>query len=223
MSGAEVIGAISGIVALLDVAVKLCGAVKDASRLPSLRAAKQRLPLIADMLQAVRYGLETAPSRESYASMMLVLEGCEKKVQSLHKALEVVVSASGASASRRVATAMRTMGKGKKVEGLMKGILEDIQLLASQHAINDPTRDQIKDLASAVEHMQISSATEPGIERHHQRHLTQLFIANYGQGPQNTHHGNGNQNINTGEAPQFSGTFTGSFHFTPPVTPRSSP
>ncbi len=215
MSGAELIGIISGIVAILDAAVKVCGAVKDASGFPPIfRAAAQRLPLVMDTLRAVRDGLAPTVDQASYTSMMLVLEGCEKKVYSLHKTLELVTSTPGTPTPRRVATTLRTLGKGKKVESLMKGIVEDIQLLAGSHAVNAPTRAQIRDLTKAVE--QGSSTTSEAVIR---RHSTRLSIVNYGPGPQSTHNGTGHQTINTGEAPQFFGTFTGSFDFSPPRTP----
>ncbi len=213
MSGAELIGVISGIITLLDAVVRVCGAVKDASGFPpSFRTAAQRLPLVMDTLRAVRDGLNPTADQDSCTSM-IVLEGCEKKVHSLHKTLKLIASTPGAPTSRRIVAAMRTLGKGKRVEGLMKGIVEDIQLLAGNHAINGPTGAQIRELTSTVK--QASSSIKAGIRQR----STRLSIVTYGQGPQSTHNGVGDQNINTGEAPQFSGTFTGSFYFTSPRTP----
>ncbi|KAK3346563.1 hypothetical protein B0T25DRAFT_552317 [Lasiosphaeria hispida] len=216
MSGAEVIGVISAIVAILDAATKVYAAAKDASGLPSsFRSAAQRLPLVMDTLRAAKDGLKPTAAEDSYSSLVLVLESCEKKARSLQKVFQLVAPAPGASTPRRVATAMRALNKSKKVDELMKGIMDDIQLLAGNHAINSATRAQINDLTKAVES---ASASAVQISKHRSPRL-HGSIVNYGDGAQTIHNGVGSQNITTGGAPQFNGTFTGSFSFSPPGTP----
>jgi len=220
MSGAELIGAISGIVAILDATIKLYSAVKDASGLPSnIHTAAGRLPLVLETLQTARRGIKSnaTASDDSCVAMMLVLDSCEKKARSLQKIFRLLapIPSSGTSASRRVATALRSLSKGKKIDELMKGIMEDIQLLAGNHALSSHARDQMRDLHVRVEQSSFVSSSITG------QNSTRALITNFGEGPQNVHSGVGDQNINLSVSPQFNGTFTGPFSFaTPAGTPR---
>jgi hypothetical protein len=144
MSGAEVLGIVSGILAVLDAASKFKSAVQSSSGLPSafLDVAK-RLPLVRTTLESAEEQLRGGAVDEAECDAMKpILEGCMKKTETLEKIFRSVVSVGG-SARRperypkleRWATAVRAMGKGPQVEVLMKGILEDIQVLTANHSI----------------------------------------------------------------------------------------
>jgi hypothetical protein len=224
MSGAELIGAISGIVAILDATIKLYSALRDASGLPSnIHIAAGRLPLVLETLQTARRGIKSnaTASDDACVAMMLVLDSCEKKARSLQKIFRLLapIPGSGTSTSRRVATALRSLSKGKKIDELMKGIMEDIQLLAGNHALSSHAKDQMRDLHVRVEQSSASSSVSSSIT---EQNSTRALITNFGKGPQNVHSGVGDQNINLSGSPQFNGTFTGPFSFaTPAGTPRS--
>lgn len=54
MSGAEVIGVISGIIAIVDATIKIYSAANDASGLPeAFRDVALRLPLVSKTLQTI--------------------------------------------------------------------------------------------------------------------------------------------------------------------------
>ena len=136
MSGAEaclVIGLISGIITVLDTVAKVSNAVKDESGLPvSFREIDQRLPLIQDILRTAEERLTGCPPDEKSCKALTVpLDGCKKKAVQLENIFQKAIRP---NSSRLGAyhTAMLTVGNGNKVLVLMKGILEDIQLLAGQ-------------------------------------------------------------------------------------------
>ncbi|KAK4186821.1 hypothetical protein QBC35DRAFT_254894 [Podospora australis] len=212
MSGVEVLSLVSSVAAILDAAAKVVNAARDASGLPpNFRVVARRLPLIMDTLRIIQDGLDYDADQNSYTAMKLVLEECKKKAVALEKTFEVVMPAAEASAPRRMAAAMRTFGKGKRVETLMKGIVEDLQLLTGNHALKAPARQKIPDsLAKTMN-------TSPTGLADRQRPMSS--ISNYGPGQQSIHLGEGDQNINTGGGPQFNGTFSGPFNFSAPATP----
>jgi len=219
MSGVELIGAISGIVAILDTAVKVYGAVKDAAGLPSsFHTVAQRLPLVLDTLRTARDGIKlNSTDKDSSASMMLVLDSCEKKALSLQKIFRSMAPKPGDSTPRRVATALHSLGKGKKIDGLMQGIIDDIQLMAGSHALNPYARGKIADFTETIEQGPVPMALR------RTDYSPRLSISNYGGASQNIHSGTGDQFINTSGAPQFHGTFTGAFSFPSLGTTPSSP
>ncbi|KAJ4349297.1 hypothetical protein N0V85_009706 [Neurospora sp. IMI 360204] len=111
--------------------------------------------------------------------------------------------------------------QGPKVESLIKGILQDIELLANNRALDEATRDKMKARiemnVSAQNDVVPSSGTCPSPPATQPRppmsyHQPSVF-RNYGTGTQNVHSGRGNQNINSGQGYFFSGTVTGPIHF----------
>ena len=89
--------------------------------------------------------------------------------------------------------AARTIGKGGRVESLMKGILHDLQLLATKFP--EVTIPRGKDqLAKAIEEVTKM-----------ERYLPDGFE----QRPAHAHYGSGAQNNNTGGGPQNNNNSTG--------------
>jgi hypothetical protein len=83
-----------------------------------------------------------------------------------------------------------TVGKGAKVESLMGEILKEIQVIACEKLEGTAISAQIKELEEAIKEMNEipSSLWEEtgGVTQHH--------------------YGSGNNNVNTGEGPQHTGT-----------------
>ncbi|RYP50627.1 hypothetical protein DL768_003909 [Monosporascus sp. mg162] len=148
MSGAEVIGLISGIIAIVDATVKVYGAATDASGLPeAFRDVAKRLPLVQETLQTARGHLNTADPDKAFCNAIKpVLEDCEDKTKRLAAIFEKVVPQAEASRIERYLLAARTLGKGDTVESLMKGILDDVQLLTGNRVTKLPTEADIAHL-----------------------------------------------------------------------------
>lgn len=145
MSGAEVIGIISGIIAIVDATAKVYNAANDALGLPeAFRDIVIRLPLVRKTLQTVSRNLNnTNPDEEYCKAIKPVLERCENRATQLDKIFKSVVPQADASRMERYVHAVRTLGKGDTVETLMKGILEDVQLLTSNRVAELPTETSV--------------------------------------------------------------------------------
>ncbi|KAF7547913.1 hypothetical protein G7Z17_g7398 [Cylindrodendrum hubeiense] len=147
MSGAEVIGLISGIIAIVDAAVKVYTATTNASGLPeAFHDVAKRLPLVQETLQTAGGHLNTTnPNEAFYKAMKPVLEGCKDKATRLAEIFEKAIPQADASRMERYLLAARTLGKGSTVESLMKGILDDVQLLAGNRFDSSLTCDAERD------------------------------------------------------------------------------
>jgi hypothetical protein len=215
MSGAEVIGIISGTIAILDAVTKVYSAVIDASGLPpAFRDVARRLPLVQHTLQTAETHLNKYnPDEESYRAMKPTLEGCKDKAKRLEKIFQKVVPRDNTPTLERYFMAVRTVGKGDRVETLMKGMLEDVQLLTGNRAIEAATEAQVGELEKALKEV---STIPPSLPTDG----SSPSITNFGPGPQNIHTGSGNQNNNTGSGQQFNGPFSGPFYISPPPPPQ---
>ena len=145
MSGAEVIGIISGVIAIIDATTKIYSAAKDASGLPeAFRDIATRLPLVCNTLQTLSGNLtSTIPDEECCEAIKPVLQRCESRETQLEKIFKDVIPPADASRMERCALAALTWGKGDTVESLMKGILEDVQLLTSNRIAELPTQTSV--------------------------------------------------------------------------------
>ncbi|RYP30214.1 hypothetical protein DL767_006361 [Monosporascus sp. MG133] len=152
MSGAEVIGLISGIIAIVSATVEVYGAATDASGLPeAFRDVAKRLPLVQETLQTAQGYLNTADPDKAFCNAIKpVLQGCEDKAKRLAVIFEKVVPQADASKMERYLLAARTLGKGDTVESLMKGMLDDVQLLTSNRVTKLPTEAEIAHLIRAA-------------------------------------------------------------------------
>lgn len=158
MSGVEVIGAISGIITILETIIRFGEACRDldVKGIPSsIRDAHARLPLVIVTLSLLDNDIRSNPDSDSYHAMKKALNACEKKASSLERMFRAGMPPElpRPSLRRRITTAALMtfrMGKSRKVDSLMKGILEDIQLLADNHAFNNSTRYRIRESTQAL-------------------------------------------------------------------------
>jgi N-terminal domain on NACHT_NTPase and P-loop NTPases len=135
MSGAECIavaGVISSIIAIVDGIKQVVDAASEVEGLPkAFRQASNKLPLISDILEATKYNFEADDVSGVERSVTLVVDDCKDKWKTLNDLFDKVIPEEKASRVERYYKAVKTLGKGGKVESLMKGILDDIQLLAT--------------------------------------------------------------------------------------------
>lgn len=83
--------------------------------------------------------------------MDLAIIACEEKATKLRIIFAKCIPDNKASTIERYTKALHTLGKDRKLEVLMKGILEDIQLLAGNSAIKSATEEPIKNLQEAID------------------------------------------------------------------------
>ncbi|KAI2602601.1 hypothetical protein GGR54DRAFT_492996 [Hypoxylon sp. NC1633] len=150
MSGAEVLGLISGIITIIDASLKIYEAVDDVSGLPqSFHDVAARLPLVHDTLEKASAGL-TDENDTSYIALTKILESCSKKAASLKRVLQAVMPPADASRITRYYKAMKTIPNADKVENLMDGILSDLQVMTGNRAVKAITREQMERIIDAA-------------------------------------------------------------------------
>lgn len=156
MSGAEafaILGVISSIISIVDGTKQVYDAASDTKGLPeAFREVAARLPIVHTILSSAKLQVEKGDADEdSCKGAKEVVEDCKKKAQKLEKLFQRVIPADGASKTEKYISAFKTLGKGSRVETLMKGMLEDVQLLAVNHGMGTETEIQRKQVAEAIE------------------------------------------------------------------------
>ncbi|KAJ6257759.1 Vegetative incompatibility protein [Drechslerella dactyloides] len=135
MSGAEfvaVASVVSSMIAIADGIKQVVEAAVDAEGLPKVfRRAAQKLPIISDILKKARSTLEKTGASKIELSIKQTIDDCEENWRQLKDLFEKVIPQDGAPRLERYYKAVKTLGKGGKVENLMKAILESLQLLTN--------------------------------------------------------------------------------------------
>ena len=211
MSGGEalaVLGAISAIISIIDASKKVYNAAKDTKGLhPAFREVAGRLPIVESILESAKQNIdERKVNDDSCKGVKHVAEACEEKVKTLDDLFHKAIPADGASDLKRYYKAVKALGRGNEVEKLMKGILEDVQLLACERGMNTATYDQEQEIVKAISDV---SAISPSVPENEFQE-TGFTNTNYGSGTQYNAKG---KNINQGNARQYNLTGGGSMNF----------
>jgi hypothetical protein len=203
MSGAEaalVVGLISGTIAIVDATKKVYDAAKDQQGLPAaFREVAQRLPLVQNILGNAKVRAEggQVDDKASKAAKS-ILEPCKSRVKKLEEIFQKVIPQEGSSRLDRYYKAVRTLGKGGKVETLMRGILDDLNPLSVQYGME--TGDHVEKLKEALKAV---SALEPSVPDH-VFDETGYTNNKLGSGTQNNFNSSGGENYyNLGPGNQF--------------------
>ena len=185
MSGAEaiaVLGVISSVISIVDGTKKVYDAATNAQGLPeAFRVTAGRLPIVRNILGSAKQHLDDGDVDEiSCKGVKHVVEDCEKKAKNLDTLFQKAIPKDGASGLERYYKAVKALGKGNEVENLMKGMLEDVQLLACERGIKTATESQQQQIVKAVAEV---SAVLPSVpEQVFQE--TGFTNTNYGAGTQ---------------------------------------
>jgi hypothetical protein len=162
MSGAEFIavaGVISSIIAIAGGIKKVVDVVSEAEGLPkAFRQAANKLPLISDILEATKRNFEKNDVSGVEKSVALVIDGCKNKWTTLHKLFEKIIPREKASCLEICYKAAKTVGKEGKVGSLMKGMLEDIQLLATIKTMTTKNGEMIISTMTGEEKEKVAQA-----------------------------------------------------------------
>lgn len=206
MSGAEVLGVISGVLAIIDGVTKVSSAIKDSHGLPAaFREVHKRLPLVHYILNELKENERSELHTKSWQAMMPALESCQEKAERLELIFNQILPQPEDLRKDRYLRALRTLGKGSSVEVLMEGILADCQLLIGLRSLKTVSKDQIAELTTAINHLStIESSTSKGFEGG----MTYTTNFNTGTGTQHISSGIGTQINNFGTGSQYNGPIT---------------
>lgn len=196
MSGAEaiaVLGVISSALTIIEASKNVYESAKSASGLhEAFRKVAENIPLVSDTLRQAKRVFE-APSDTSTANAVEqaakdagpVITTCEENVRQLRDIFERVVPGDDAGRRERYIKALQSAmpGKKKRVEELMKEILEKLQLLQTNQYFKDTARSQ--KLEQALEELAQVPSSLPVEESGY------------------THSGSGSMNINPGSGTQY--------------------
>ena len=158
MSGAEaiaILGIISSVISIVDGTKQVYDAASNTNGLPgAFREVAARLPIVRDILDSAKRHIRGGGTEEdSYKAAKNVVEDCQARAQKLEKIFQDVIPADDSSTAERYLLAVKTMGKGNRVESLMREMLEDLQLLAINHGMVSKTDTREKELVKAIEEL----------------------------------------------------------------------
>ena len=158
MAGVEaiaILGIISSVVSIIDGTKKVYDAASNTTGLPeAFRVVAARLPLVHDILESAKQQIKEGDTyKVSHKALKDVVEGCQSKARKLEKLFQKVIPADDSSTAERYLLAVKTMGKGNRVESLMREMLEDLQLLAIKHGMVSKTDTREKELVKAIEEL----------------------------------------------------------------------
>ncbi|KAG9228711.1 hypothetical protein BJ875DRAFT_434854 [Amylocarpus encephaloides] len=193
MSGAEavfVVSLISAILTIIEASKTIYDAARDAKGQPEeFRLVAARLPLVTELLRSAEKKTKELDETAQEA-LEPILESCKAKAESLNKIFQKVIRKDDDKWYDRYKKALGALGKGNKVESLMKGILKDIQLLVYEKLRGTATEAQLKEIEEAIKQMNEMPSSLPeetgGVNQHH--------------------HGSGNNNANLGKGLQHNGS-----------------
>lgn len=166
MSGAEaiaVLGLVSSVITVVDSIKRVYEAASNTQGLPeAFREVYARLPIVQNILRIAKQQIEGGNANDGfYKGAQEIVENCCKKMQKLEEIFQKVMPADGASRAERYLSAVKTLGKGSRVENLMKGTLEDVQLLATNSGMMSVTSAQRKEVADAIKEVDALSPSLP--------------------------------------------------------------
>ncbi|KFY30111.1 hypothetical protein V494_08258 [Pseudogymnoascus sp. VKM F-4513 (FW-928)] len=162
MSGAEFIavaGVVSSIIAIVDGIKQVVDAASEVEGLPkAFRQASNKLPLVSDILEATKHSFETDNVSGVEKSVTLVIDDCEDKWKTLNGLFDKVIPDETASRLERYHSAVKTLGRGGKVESLMKGMLEDILLLVTIKTMTTTNVEKVIKTVTTVQEEKVTKA-----------------------------------------------------------------
>ncbi|TKX23130.1 hypothetical protein C1H76_4678 [Elsinoe australis] len=225
MSGVEAItiaGLIGSIITIINTSRELYDTAHNAQGLhEAFRAVSQNIPLVLDILRKCKAIQERNDERykatkdaelkrelkNSAEAVRPIMTTCKENVQRLNDIFDKVIPGDDAGRLERYrkATQAAVSGKKRKVEDLMKDILQKLQLLHTSQFFGDETKkwsDSIRDAIARLEELPSSLGEEDG---------------------RYTHYGSGSMNINSGKGTQHNYSQSGGSNNHQNITHSSSP
>ncbi|KAM5349337.1 hypothetical protein ACJ41O_005842 [Fusarium nematophilum] len=203
---ATVTDLISSTITTLEAATHHYNVVKDDKGLrEAFHEAGRGLLLVGRALQTAKTQLGGRNLAGDPQSAMDALKECNANAELSENIFNAVAQARETSRFQRYKEAVRQDGKGRTVEVLMMGMMNDVCALAENDAINAAMEDKIKGLRDAIE----KSKMEPSVPKEGSGHS----FTHFGSGDMLNAPG-GTVNKSTGSGNHFPGaTFSGSVSF----------
>lgn len=216
MSGLEVIGGISAVIAIVNASVEIWDNAQTDIKLPeTFKIVARRLPLLLSILQICHDELDHIKDTlrsDVIESFRSVVQNSKAQAQLLLDIFEKTVPGEDAKRVQRLQAAVKSVGKGRTVERILQSISEDTRILASYHSIKAARPELTADLERLIKELQNAEPSveeEPPSSSAFQNH-------NYGGGQQNIstghsrHSGHGDQHVygGVGAINQYSGRHT---------------
>ncbi|RMZ90383.1 hypothetical protein DV736_g2368, partial [Chaetothyriales sp. CBS 134916] len=166
MSGLEVIGGISAVIAIIDGSVKVWdSARKDLQFSATFETVANRLPILRDTLQTCHNYFEliqTDLPADAVQGMVKTVESCKSKAEKLGTIFNETIPGENDQWYERYRKVARRLGKGSKVEELLKAITEDAQNLVNYHAVKSARPDLWTEFEAIIKEMQSLEPSIPG-------------------------------------------------------------
>lgn len=208
-----VLGIISSVISIIDTAKQVYEAIEDEVGLPTnFKKSATKLPLISKLLKDAERYINNTADESIKVAFTPTIEDCKFHATQLRELFEKVMPEESDSRWDRYIKAARTIGKGGRVESLVGGILDDLQLLATKFPELATPRGQDQ-LAKAIDEVaEMEPSLPDGFEQ-------KPAYAYYGSGAQNNNTGTGTQNNNNSTGNQNNGPgqqFIGTNHIGTP-------
>ncbi|KAI7263976.1 hypothetical protein KC345_g8982 [Hortaea werneckii] len=225
MSGAEVItvlGLISSVITIIETSRDVFEAASSADGLhEAFRTVSQNVPLVLNILRDCRRAQEQVEKEysqtgdgnlkrdieESSKAVRPLIQACQDDTKQLQEIFQKVIPEDGSSSVERYKKAARAVlpGKKRKVEDLMKDILEKLQLLHTSRFFKSENEKKnentSKDLQTAITQLSELSPSLPENEGHYNYYGSGGMFIHPGEGTQNNYSqsgGSGNKQYNAG-------------------------
>ncbi|GAB1734677.1 hypothetical protein NU195Hw_g9347t1 [Hortaea werneckii] len=223
MSGAEVItvlGLISSVITIIETSRDVFDAASSADGLhEAFRAVSQNISLVLNILRDCRRAQEQVEKdysetgdgdlkrdiEESNQAVKPLIQACQDNAKQLQLIFQKVVPEDGSSWVERYKKAARAVlpGKKRKVEDLMKEILEKLQLLHTSRFFKSENEkkneNRSKELETAINQLSELSPSLPENEGHYNHYGSGGMFIHSGEGTQHNHSqsgGSGNRQYN---------------------------
>lgn len=220
MSGAEaitVLGLISSVIAIVEASRDLYDAASSVDGLhEAFRTVSQNIPLVLNILRDCRKVQEhidrdyssTADAdqkrdiEESNKAVEPLLTTCKENVKRLQEIFQKVIPGDEASWLERYKKAAHAVlpGKKRKVEDLMKEILEKLQLLQTSRFFKSENEQKnekkSKELETAIGQLSELSSSLPEDEGQYSHYGSGAMFINPGLGTQHNYNQSGTSNSN---------------------------
>lgn len=199
---AEVIGLVSGVITFIDTSIKVYdSAQKDIKLSETFQVVRCRLPVILQILATYKSNL--TPQQDSIPedvceALAETLYACRTKTKNLEEIFQDIMCGPSDARHKRYLKALRRLGKGNKVEELMLGLTEYVQLIVNHQAVISVDQEQNAMLGEIINEMKSVASSVPDKET-----CTETF--NSGGGPQtnNVNSGSGKQYVSNGSGNQY--------------------
>lgn len=197
MSGFEVIGAIGAVAGIIDGSIKVWStARKDLKLGKTFETVANRLPILRDTFQTCYEHLkplEASLPTDTAEGLSKTIQSCDSKAKKLRTIFEETIAGENDQWYEKYRKVVRRLGKGSKVEELMKSISEDAQNLVNYHAVKSASPELCTKLEEIVTEMKSAEPSLPSDDLG-----SDTFNTEGGQQYNNTGSGTQYNSLNTG-------------------------